>query len=52
LLAWSAAFRELCKKGDVWPEAARKLWLQILEDSFKLIYKDKADETSKPTEWK
>ena len=42
----------LPKSGDVWPEAARKLWLQILEDSFKLIYKDKADETSKPTEWK
>jgi hypothetical protein len=26
--------------GDVWPEADRKLWLQLLEGSFKLIYKD------------
>jgi hypothetical protein len=24
----------------VWPEADRKLWLQLLEGSFKLIYKD------------
>jgi hypothetical protein len=24
----------------VWPEAERKLWLQLLEGSFKLIYKD------------
>lgn len=31
----------LPKKGDVWPEAERKLWLQLLEGSFKLIYKDK-----------
>jgi hypothetical protein len=30
----------LPKSGDVWPEADRKLWLQLLEDSFKLIYKD------------
>lgn len=27
--------------GDVWPDADRKLWLQLLEGSFKLIYKDK-----------
>ncbi len=31
----------LPKSGDVWPEADRKLWLQLLEGSFKLIYKDK-----------
>jgi hypothetical protein len=33
----------LPKSGDVWPEAERKLWLQILENSFKLIYKDSPD---------
>lgn len=31
----------LPKSGDVWPEAERKLWLGLLEGSFKLIYKDK-----------
>jgi len=30
----------LPKSGEVWPEAERKLWLQLLEGSFKLIYKD------------
>ncbi len=30
----------LPKAGDVWPEAERKLWLQLLEGSFKLIYKN------------
>lgn len=30
----------LPKSGDVWLEADRKLWLQLLEGSFKLIYKD------------
>lgn len=30
--------------GDVWPIADRKLWLEILEVSFKLIYKDEAPE--------
>ena len=30
----------LPKSGDVWPEQERKLWLQLLEGSFKLIYKD------------
>ena len=34
--------KRLPKSGDVWPEADRKLWLQLLEGSFKLIYKDKA----------
>jgi hypothetical protein len=31
----------LPKSGNVWPDAERKLWLQLLEGSFKLIYKDK-----------
>lgn len=26
--------------GDVWPEAARVLWLELLKGSFKLIYKE------------
>jgi hypothetical protein len=30
----------LPKSGETWPEAERKLWLQLLEGSFKLIYKD------------
>jgi hypothetical protein len=34
--------KRLPKTGDVWPEADRKLWLQLLEGSFKLIYKDAA----------
>jgi hypothetical protein len=29
--------------GEVWPEAERKLWLQLLEGSFKLIYKEAAN---------
>jgi hypothetical protein len=29
--------KRLPKTGDVWPEADRKLWLQLLEGSFKLI---------------
>jgi hypothetical protein len=33
----------LPKSGEVWPEAERKLWLGLLEGSFKLIYKDSAD---------
>jgi hypothetical protein len=32
------------KTGDVWPEADRKLWLQLPEGSFKLIYKDAPEE--------
>jgi hypothetical protein len=27
--------------GETWPDQDRKLWLQLLEGSFKLIYKDK-----------
>jgi hypothetical protein len=39
----------LPKSGDVWPEADCKLWLQLLEGSFKLIYKDKAaDQHARP----
>jgi hypothetical protein len=34
--------KRLPKSGDVWPEAERKLWLDLLAGSFKLIYKDKA----------
>ena len=30
----------LPKSGDVWPKAERKLWIQLLEGSFELIYKD------------
>jgi hypothetical protein len=33
----------LPKSGEVWPEAERKLWLDLLAGSFKLIYKDKPD---------
>jgi hypothetical protein len=41
----------LPKSGDVWPEADRKLWLQLLEGSFKLIYKDKAAASGVSEEW-
>lgn len=37
----------LPKSGDVWPVADRKLWLQLLEGSFGLIYKD--NDTAKAT---
>jgi hypothetical protein len=30
----------LPKSGDVWPVTQRKLWLDLLEGSFRLIYKD------------
>jgi hypothetical protein len=32
--------KRLPKSGGVWPENERKLWLQLLEGSFKLIYKE------------
>jgi hypothetical protein len=32
------------KSGDAWPETERKVWLQLLEGSCKLIYKDSAKE--------
>jgi hypothetical protein len=41
----------LPKSGDVWPEAERKLWLDLLSGSFKLIYKDKPSEGSRPIDW-
>jgi len=34
----------LPNSGSVWPENERKLWLELLEGSFKLIYKDNADD--------
>ena len=30
----------LPKSGDDWPESQRKLWIELLEGSFKLIYND------------
>jgi len=36
----------LPRSGDIWPEADRKLWLQLLEGNFNLIYKDKQATTS------
>jgi hypothetical protein len=32
--------KRLPKSGEDWPKAHRKLWLQLLEGSFDLIYKD------------
>jgi hypothetical protein len=40
--------KRLPKTGDVWPEVDRKLWLQLLEGSFKLIYKDAASNKIPP----
>ena len=40
--ALAQVLSRLPKSGDVWPETDRKLWLQLLEGSFKLIYKEKA----------
>jgi hypothetical protein len=34
--------KRLPKSGDVWPKTQRKLWLQLLEGSFDLIYEDEA----------
>jgi hypothetical protein len=39
--------KRLPKTGEVWPEVDRKLWLQLLEGSFKLIYKDGPSEGTK-----
>jgi hypothetical protein len=33
--------KRLPKSGAQWPKAQRKLWLQLLEGSFDLIYLDK-----------
>jgi hypothetical protein len=38
--------KRLPKSGDKWPKAQRKLWLQLLEGSFDLIY----DDVEAPTE--
>lgn len=40
----------LPKTGSVWPESERKLWLTLLEGSFKLIYTDKVSEGEAPDE--
>ncbi len=32
--------KRLPKSGADWPKAQRKLWLQLLEGSFELIYED------------
>jgi hypothetical protein len=34
--------KRLPKAGEVWPKAQRKLWLQLLEGSFEVIYEDEA----------
>jgi hypothetical protein len=44
--AWRAGIfsgknRLAMPRGGVWPEAERKLGLELLSGSFKLIYKDK-----------
>ena len=31
-----------------WPKAQRKLWVQLLEGSFELIYQDLTEPESKP----
>ena len=38
----------LPKSGDVWPEADRVLWLELLKGSFKLIYRDKLEPGQSP----
>jgi hypothetical protein len=38
--------KRLPKAGDKWPQAQRKLWLQLLEGSFNLIYKDEGEAAS------
>ena len=43
--------KRLPKSGDVWPESERKLWLQLLEGSFKLIYKDAEKPSIRPKGW-
>ena len=39
--------KRLPKSGDVWPESERKLWLELLSGSFRLIYKDKPAEITR-----
>jgi len=40
LLESARDLARLPKTGAIWPEAERKLWLDLLSGSFKLIYKD------------
>jgi hypothetical protein len=40
----------LPKSGDIWPKTQRKLWIQLLEGSFELIYRDN-DEGIGPVTW-
>lgn len=40
--------KRLPKSGDVWPKSQRKLWLQLLEGSFELIYQDDSANPSAP----
>jgi hypothetical protein len=35
--------KRLPKSGAHWPKSQRKLWLQLLEGSFELIYRDNED---------
>ena len=39
----------LPKSGDVWPAGERKLWLDLLEGSFKLIYKEPKEDDQRAT---
>jgi len=41
----AGSLKRLPKSGYAWPQRQRKLWLQLLEGSFDLIYFDK-DETA------
>ena len=45
-----ALLEHLPPPGDFWPKENRKLWLQMLELSFDLIYDDQPHETSGPNE--
>lgn len=36
--------------GDEWPMSERKLWMQILESSFELVYTDVPKQLSSPVE--
>lgn len=46
LLSWPP------KSGGVWPSANRELWLDLLEGSFRLIYKDAPDgKVRRPEKW-
>jgi hypothetical protein len=41
----------LPKSGDVWSESERTMWLDLLKNSFKLIYKDEPEEQFRPKGW-